>query len=86
LDIFSIPFTSDWSHDTLTRLPLSIISTSDDFNYCPSSYEVDTFLVSNRKMTIGEDDIWTFKKLFKIPEPAVEVVEPEKSEFHIRLF
>ena len=37
-------------------------------------------------MTIGEDDIWTFKKLFKIPEPAVEVVEPEKSEFHIRLF
>ena len=86
LDIFSIPFTSDWSHDTLTRLPLPINSTSDDFNYYPSKNEVDAFFVSNRKMTLGEDDIWMFKKPVFVPEPIVEVVEPKKSEFDIDAF
>jgi|GEM_PF-615822 len=86
LDIFSIPFTSDWSHDTLTRLPLPINSTSDDFNFYPSKKEVDAFLVSNRKLTQGEDDVWTFKKPVIIPEPIVEVVEPKKSEFDINAF
>jgi outer membrane protein OmpA-like peptidoglycan-associated protein len=93
LDIFSIPFTSDWSHDTLTRLPLPLNSTSDDFNYYPQRHEVDAIFVSNRKNGEGDDDIWTFKKPVIVPEPepepepvVVELVEPKKPEFDVNAF
>lgn len=87
LDIFSIPFTSDWSHDTLTRLPLPLNSTSDDFNYRSGSDAEEAFLVSNRKGGKGDDDVWNFR-LPKKPEPVPVVVveEPKKPEFDLDAF
>lgn len=90
LDIFSIPFTTDWSHDTLTRLPLPINSTSDDFNYRPGTPEREALFVSNRKNGQGEDDVWKLKiPKIVVPEPVIEIVEikePEKPSFDLDAF
>lgn len=89
LDLFSIPFSSDWSHDTLTRLPLPINSTSDDFNYRSGSVGSEALFVSNRRNGKGDDDIWSFKLpkvIIPEPEPVIEVVEvkePEKPTFDL---
>jgi outer membrane protein OmpA-like peptidoglycan-associated protein len=87
LDLFSIPFTSDWSHDTLTRLPLPVNSTSDDFNYRPGSSEGEAIFVSNRRNGKGDDDIWKFQLPKPIvPEPVIEVKEPENPSFDLDAF
>lgn len=89
LDLFSIPFTDDWSHDTLTRLPMPYNSTSDDFNFRSAIAEKESIFVSNRRNGKGDDDIWKFRLAEKVQPVLVvaDTVEKEiEAEFDVKGF